>query len=197
VLVLSAVLIGALVVSTADRRASVWMVTHDVAAGTVLQSTDLVPVKVELGATAGRYLPVREVVTGRSVLHQIPGGQLLPRTELGQAQQGVTVTIPLPAENAPRVGRGDRITLWVTTKTCRGDVVISGAAVQEVRSAGSGTFSGDASVDIVVRLSADDAQRTVAALGIDGAVIRAGVLSPDQQPAPVLANIGQCGGTGT
>ncbi len=49
VLVLVSVLLGSLLVSSADHRQPVWSLSRDVAAGTVLTGADLRPVRVQLG----------------------------------------------------------------------------------------------------------------------------------------------------
>src|ERR1022692_4108556 len=132
-LVIGAVLTGALVVSGADHRSSYWALQHDVSAGTVLSDADLVPVRAQLGESAGSYLSSTEAVIGKSVLHPMRGGQLIPRLELAAPVQGVLVTVPVRSDNAPRLARADRVTLWLSTKSCRGVVLLSDAVVVEVR----------------------------------------------------------------
>jgi hypothetical protein len=194
-LVLGSILVGSLILSSADRRTSTWAISRDLAAGTVLQAGDLRAVDVALGPAGPQYLPTREAVVGRAVLRAVKAGQLLPRSEVGEPQVGVSVTIPVRSENAPRVVRGDRITAWVTTKYCRGEVLVSGVPVQDVRAAGSSSFGSSATVGVLVRLRGDEARRAVAALDLSGAVIRLGVLSPDEQPQPADANLDRCAGT--
>ncbi len=120
VLVLVAVLLGSVVVSSADRRQPVWSLSRDVAAGTVLTGADLRPVRVQLGAAASRYLDADVAVAGRTVHRSLRAGELLAAAELTDPEPGVTVTVPMQPENAPEISRGERITLWLSTKTCRG-----------------------------------------------------------------------------
>ncbi|HEY2042685.1 MAG TPA: SAF domain-containing protein [Jatrophihabitans sp.] len=194
ILVLLSVLAGALVVTAADHRDPVWAVTHDVGAGTVLQPADVSQVQVRLGSSRERYLPTSQAVIGQAVKQSLRSGELLAKSHLGPAENGVTVTIPIDAQNAPKIASGNRITVWLTTKTCRGVVVLSGITVQEVRSTGSGALSSNAIVNVLVRLSADDAKRVVTALSITDSVIRAGVLSPDQQAALPGSDLDSCVG---
>jgi hypothetical protein len=192
VLVLAAVLLGAVVVSTADKRVAVWALGHDVAAGTVLQSLDLREVRVQLGTSAALYLPVTEAIAGRQIQHQLRAGELLPRAEVAEAEQGITVTLPVRPENAPNVSSGDRVTVWVTTKTCRGAVVLSGVTVQSVKPGSGAAFGTNAALGVVIRLDAGGAQRVVSALDLDGAVIRLGVLSAGQKADAARQSLVRC-----
>jgi hypothetical protein len=194
ILVLTSVLVGALVVSAADHRDPVWAVSHDVATGTVLQADDIHQVQVRLGSATSRYVPSGQAVIGQAVKQPLRSGELLAKADVGPAENGVTVTIPIEPENAPKISTGNRITVWLTSKSCRGVAVLSGVTVQDVRSAGSGALSSTGTVSVLVRLSAGDAKRIVTALSITDAVIRVGVLSPDQQPE-TAADLDSCAGT--
>jgi hypothetical protein len=194
VLVALSVACGALVVSSADHRQPVWVLAHEVASGTVLRSSDLRSERVQLGAARDGYVPADEAVAGRSVNHSLPAGQLLPRSELASPPAGVTVVVSLRPDNAPRVVPGERITLWVTTKTCHALVLLSGVAVQDVRSSGGNALSSNATTGLLLRLPAGDAQRVMGVLDLDGAVIRAGLLSPGQFPPTPSAELDRCSG---
>lgn len=196
-LVLVAVLVGASVLSSADRRQPVWSLSHDVAAGTVLTAADLRPVRVQLGSAVAGYLPITEAVAGKTVRHSLAGGQLLPRGELTVPQGGVTISVPVQAQNAPGIVRGDRITVWISTKTCRGVVLVSGVPVQSVNRADSAGFGSDSGSVLVLRVPSAQASRIVSALDLPGAVLRAGVLATDQQPADDSADLTGCAGAGT
>ncbi len=193
-LVVASVAIGASVLSSADHRQSRWALAHDLAAGTIVTGADLKPVRVQLGSADSLYLPVSEAVVGRTVRASMRAGQLLPRAALTAPEQGVAVTIPLRADNLPGISQGDRIVLWVSTKTCKAVVVLSGVPVQSAQKAGGSSFAQDSGWVLVVRIPAVDAKRVVTALDLDGAVIRAGILSDGQQPDPVAADLSACGG---
>ena len=139
VLVLVSVLLGSMLVSSADHRQPVWSLSHDVAAGTVLTGADLRPVRVQLGAAASRYLASDVAVAGRTVRHALRAGELLAVAEVTDPEPGVTVTVPMQPENAPEISRGERITLWLSTKTCHAVVLLSGVPVQS-----AGKVSGSA-----------------------------------------------------
>lgn len=195
ILVLAAVVIGATVLSSVDRREPRWSLSHDIAAGTVLTGADLRPVRVQLGSADSQYLPASVAVVGKTVQHSLRAGELLPRAELADPEQGVTVTVPLRPENAPGISQGDRVTVWLSTKTCQGLVLLSGVPVQRADKVANSAFGSEIGALLVVRVTAGDARRVVSALGLEGAVIRAGVLSEGQQPEQPAPDLAACTGT--
>ena len=196
ILVLTSVAGGAFAFSAADHRQPRWMVTRDLAAGTVLTAEDLRPARVQLGDADDRYLPITEAVVGRALQAGVQAGQLLPRSMLTVLGTGVAVTIPLRPDNGPAIERGNRITVWLSTKTCQGRVLLSGVPVQSVSRSADAGFGADGSSVLVVNLPSADARRVVAALDLDGAVIRVGVLSGGQSAEPVATDLSGCAGSG-
>jgi len=196
VLVLVSVLLGSVLVSSADHRQPVWSLSRDVAAGTVLTGADLRPVRVQLGAAASRYLGSGVAVAGRTVRHSLRAGELLALAEVIDPEPGVTVTIPMQPENAPEISRGERVTVWLSTKSCRGVVLLSGVPVPDAGKVTGSAFGSTAGSLLVVRVSAADATRVVSALDLDGAVLRAGVLSAAERPEPQSGSLAACAGTG-
>lgn len=194
-LILASVIGGAIVVGASNHRQARWAVTRDLAAGTVLAPSDLRSVRVQLGSADRSYLSVTEAVVGRAVNERVPAGSLLTRSALGPPPAGVSVTIPLRPDNGPKIGRGDRITVWLSTKTCQGQVLVSGVPVQSVTQSGDASFGSDGGSVLIVNISAVDARRVVSALDLEGAVIRAGLLSPGQAAEPVAADLGPCKGS--
>jgi Chaperone for flagella basal body P-ring formation len=194
VLVLASVVGGALALSSADHRQARWAVKRDLAAGTVLTSADLQAVRVQLGGTDQQYLPVTEPVVGRALQAPVQAGQLLPRSVLATPDQGIAVTVPLRPDNGPAIQQGDRITVWLSTKSCQGLVLLSGVPVQSVSRSADAGFGSDTGSVLVVDLPGSDARRVVAALDLDGAVIRAGVLSGGQPADPVAPDLAECTG---
>jgi hypothetical protein len=179
VLVLGSVVVGARVISSANASDAVWAASRDLAPGTVLSADDLSEVHVRLpaGAGAGAYLPVRTVVLGQSVTRQLTAGELLPRAALAATDAATTITVPLTSTNAPRVQRGQRLQLWVSTRSCSATAVLADVTVQDVQSTGGGAFSGGSTQGVVIRVPPPLAGRVITALALDGAVIRAGILS--------------------
>ena len=143
VLVLGSVVVGARVISSANASDAVWAASRDLAPGTVLSADDLSEVHVRLPASggAGAYLPVRTAVLGQSVTRQVTAGELLPRAALAATDAATTITVPLTSTNAPRVQRGQRLQLWVSTRSCSATAVLADVTVQDVQSTGGGAFS--------------------------------------------------------
>ncbi|HEX2904174.1 MAG TPA: SAF domain-containing protein [Jatrophihabitans sp.] len=197
VLILASVVGGATIISAADHRQARWAVTRDLAAGTVLSAGDLRSVRVQLGGADNEYLPVTEAVVGRAIDQAMAAGMLLPRAALAAPPTGITVTIPLLPDNGPQISQGDRITVWLSTKTCQGEVLLSGVAVQDVTRSGDASFGSEGGSVLVVNVPAVDARRVVAALDLDGAVIRAGILGGGQQPDRVSQDLAACTPAGT
>lgn len=196
ILVLAAIAVGASVISAADHRQSRWALTRTLSAGTILTAADIKPVRVQLGGADSNYLPVTEAVVGRELHAGMRAGQLLPRSELVVPTQGIAVTISLRASNAPTIVHGDRVVVWVSTKSCQAVVLLSDVLVQSVEKSDGSAFGSDAGTLLVVRIPVADAQRVVSAEDLDGAVIRVGVLSDTQPQEPVDTDLGSCSGAG-
>jgi flagella basal body P-ring formation protein FlgA len=177
VLVLASVLLGARVISSANASDSVWAASRDLAPGTVLSAADLSEVHVRLPAGADAYLPVHTAVLGQSVTRQVTAGELLPRAALAATDAATTITVPLASTSAPHVQRGQRVQLWVSTRSCSAIAVLADVTVQDVQSTGAGAFSSGSTQGVVIRVPAPLAGRVITALALDGAVIRAGILS--------------------
>ena len=176
VLVLASVLLGARVISSATASDSVWAASRDLAPGTVLSADDLSAVHVRLAAGARAYLPVGTAVVGQWVTRQVAAGELLPRAALAATDAATTITVPLAPTNAPHVQRGQRIQLWVSTRTCSAVTVLGDVTVQDVQSTAGGAFTGGNTQGVVLRVPPPLAGRVITALALDGAVMRGGIL---------------------
>jgi hypothetical protein len=178
-LVLVSVLLGAKVIATADRSVRVWAMTRDVSAGTTLAAEDLRPARVRLFDSAEIYLRVIQSPAGRAVTRPMRAGELLPRAAVVPSPPGAFVNIPVQPTNAPGLTRGGLIDVWSTVKGCAPVQVLSRVVVQDVHSGTGGALSASpASLQVIVRVSPDDARRVVAALGTES-TIRLVVLAGD------------------
>ena len=177
-LVLSAVLVGALVVGRARDTDPQLVLTRDVAAGTTLRADDVRVVQAQLPDSDRVYATAAPDVVGKVVDRALVRGELLPAAALGRTPPRTTVSVPFEAGAAPRLGRGQRIVVWLSTPACPSMVLLPDVTVQDVLAAENGAFtSGAGGQDVVLSVEPPLAQRLVGALAIDGAVIRAGVLS--------------------
>jgi hypothetical protein len=192
-LVLAAVAIGAEVVQGARRTDSMLAVTHDLAAGTILQSGDLKTVGARLPG-ARVYITDPAKAVGKMLTRPLSAGELLPATVLGAVAGRTTVSVPLASDAAPKLSRGQRIVVWLSTKTCPSLVLLSDITVQQVHSTDPGTFaSGGTGQDVVLSVPPDLADRVVTALAIDDATLRAGVLTGAQRsPDAALPDVDSC-----
>ena len=118
-LVLVSVVVGARVLSTADRSSLVWAAATDLTAGSQLAVDDLAPVRVRLFESSGRYLAADGRPPVGYVLEQgVGAGELLPQDALRRPGDDVDfrlVTVPVEAGHYPPALRDDaRVDLWVT-----------------------------------------------------------------------------------
>lgn len=178
VLVLASVLIGATVVSRAsDTRAAV-TATRDLAAGTILHGDDVRITQVQLSdGGAGVYLADVGDAIGKTLGRAVSKDELLPSAAVAEVPARTTVTVPFASGAAPRLRDGQRIEVWVSTKTCASVVLLADVTVQEVHTDSGGSFgNGTGGQDVVISVERALAGRVIAALAIDGAQIRGGVL---------------------
>ena len=197
VLVLVAMIAGAVVIGRAQHSSRVWATTRVLTAGIVLRADDLQAVTARLPGDRAKYLEAgdKSKLVGLTLNRPLSAHELLPASALSRTAPGTTVSVPLPSGDGPPVSRGQRVRLWVTTPNCTAAVVLPDVAVQDVADAGGGTFGTGGGQTVVLRVPADDASRVVQALGIDSAVVRAAVLTgpaPDQAASP--AGLENCSG---
>jgi hypothetical protein len=196
-LVAASVGVGGLVVANSGKTSRVWAVTRDLDAGTVLTAADLAPAKVRLAHIDRLYVPTSDSdgVIGKTLDRPLSAGELLPWAVLANPAPAMTMTVPLTTDQAPKIDRGQRITLWVSTKKCQARVVVEGVVVLEVDSGGGGSFGTNSAENVVVRLGPDDAARVITALDLDGAVVRAGVVTGGSRPTSAPPDLSACGAT--
>jgi SAF domain-containing protein len=195
VLVLAAVLVGALVVARARHTDKELAVKRNLAAGTTLRADDVEAVDAQLPDTAHVYVRDRAKVVGKVLDRPLARGELVPSAALGSAPPRTTVSVPFAADAAPKLSRGQRIVVWLSTKSCPSVVLLDDVTVQDVHAADAGSFaSGGAGQDVVLSVSPALAQRVNSALALDGVTIRAGVLTGGSRVAarslPALASCG-------
>jgi hypothetical protein len=179
VLVLAAVLIGALVFARANHRHPMVVATRDLAAGTVLNADDLTLAQVQLPDRGAHvYLATVSAAVGKQLQRPVSAGELVPSSAVRKSAPQTTVTVPFAAASAPELRPGQRIEIWVSTPHCTSVVVLPSVVVQDVRTDPVGSFtSGTGGQDVVISVDPSLADRVIAALAIDQAQVRAGVLT--------------------
>lgn len=118
-LVLVSVVVGARVLSAADRSTLVYAVTKDLAAGSEVLPADVESVRVRLFDNAESYLSASDPLPAGYVLRRAVGaGELLPReavTAVGIEVDYRLVTVPVePGHHPPDLGGGVQVDVWVT-----------------------------------------------------------------------------------
>lgn len=190
-LVLAAVLAGAAVFARANTRYPVVVATRDLAAGKVLHSADLTLAQVQLpDRGAGIYPDRLSAVVGKQLHRPVAAGELIPAAAVRKPVPRTTVTVPFASAAAPDLRPGERIEIWVSTRSCASVVVLPDVTVQDVRPDAGGSFtSGTGGQDVVISVDPALANRVIAALAIDQAQVRAGVLTGPAATAPVSRTV--------
>jgi hypothetical protein len=170
--------------------------TRDLAAGSILGPDDLTIAQVQLpDRGAGLYLSQRTSALGKQLQRPVATGELLPAAAIQRAPARTTLTVPLAGGTAPRLRPGQRIEVWVSTPTCASVVLLRAVTVQDVQADSGGSFStGTGGQDVVVSVDPPLADRVIAALAIDRAQIRAGVLVGGPSSGPDAIGPGRSDG---
>ncbi len=171
-------LAGARIVANAEHTYPLVAVRRDLAAGTVLTTQDVELTQAQLsGHRRPVYLPKLADAIGKQLNRPVAAGELLPADAVARPTPQTTITVPLAVGAAPDLRKGQRIELWVSTKSCSSVVVLPDVAVQKVHADSGGSFSsGTGGEDVVISVPPSLADRVVTALALDGATVRAGVL---------------------
>jgi hypothetical protein len=172
-LVLVAVVAGARVFAAADTMTTVYVAAHDLVPGQHVTAADLEVGRVRLDGQGGYYLgtssgpPVGYVVTRYVGAHEfLPAGAL----SAGAAADSRFVTVPVQPGHLPGdLARGTRVDVYLTAKTAAGSVVPAPRLVLadvpvESREGGARTFSGNATLAVVLSVPADDVAAVVRAV---------------------------------
>ena len=173
-MVLVAVVVGAAVVSAADKSVRVWAVRQDLKAGTAVERADLTARRVRLfGADAKHYVDVRSDPSGRVLRRDLGAGDLLPVSALADPNETpATRIVGLPMSRAHALGgdveRGDVVDVIATRKTSGGGVqtyaVVRGVTVVEVSRPSGGFGAGRNDLVVMIQVSPDQILPIAAAL---------------------------------
>lgn len=198
-LVLGSVVVGARVVANAGHTYPAVVARSDLAVGTVLTSGDLTVARVQLpGHGSGVYVSRLDDAVGKQLSRAVSSGELVPAAALAERDERTTVTVPLAADAAPTLHKGQRVEFWVSAPSCGSLVLLPDVTVQAVHTDTSGAFdTGTDGQDVVISVEPALADRVVTALAIEDSAIRAGVLvgtSADAHPSttPALPDLASC-----
>lgn len=145
-LVLASVLVGARLIGDADESTTVWGVSRDLAAGTVLTADDLVEVRVRLYDNARLYLAASSDPAGKVLNRPILSGELLPTAALSSAESAVALPLSVPAERVPtELTRGGVVDVYASAgdpaQSAQTALVLSAVTVLHVDGRGDGALS--------------------------------------------------------
>jgi hypothetical protein len=183
VLVLGSVLLGANVIASANHSEPFVVFSRDLAAGTLLSDADVQVVRAKLPARdRGVYVASLAAVIGHQLNRPVARGELVPDAVLGVAVASTTIAVPLTADAAPPLTPGQRIRVWLSTKSCQSVVVLNDVTVQAVRDLTATSFSSSGGQSVTISVEPALADRVVGALARDGATIRAGLITGPADP---------------
>jgi Flp pilus assembly protein CpaB len=178
VLVLTSIVVGSRVVAGADHTEQVWVAATDLAAGTRLSASDLLPRAVRLGSVSDHYLHVVGDPAGSTLVRAVSAGELLPASAVRARDAAVEdrrqVTVPVAAFHYPGdLARGRLVDVYVTpgsdaaiSSNAAPELLVSGALVVSVEDSGSRFGGTSASIGVVLSVAPDDVSRLVAGLHV-------------------------------
>lgn len=195
-LILVSVVVGARVLAGADASVPVYVLTRDLAAGTVLAPGDLQVQRVRLFADGDRYVSAAGgAPTGYVLLRALGGREFLPRAAL-TAQRNVaqvrTVTLPVRRNHLPiGLRHGDLVDVFIAATAA--PPARSGSGGSATSSAGTATSSaGTATTSAGSAAVAGSAatrgrpQRVLAAVPVEAVSDGAGRLGGSDETGVVL-----------
>ena len=172
-LVLVSVVVGARVLSSADRSETMWMLTRPLAAGTPLAAGDLEAGRVRLFGHAGSYVQaVGAKPVGYVLRRPLGARELLPRDALGSPGEVDVrqVTVPVVRGHAPPdLAAGQVVDLYVTpgstaSRTATGPPRLVRAGLTVLQRSQESKLGGNDQDGIVLRATPDEVGPLLAAL---------------------------------
>lgn len=185
-LVLVSVVVGARVLSSADRSTAVYAVTRDLAPGSVLSEGDLEQVRVRLFDSGAGYVAAGTPPLGYVVRRGLGAGELLPRQALSAPGDDLDyreVTVPVEVGHLPPgLPANAQVDVWVTPEQAGEQpadgpaapaereltgarLVLQGVTVLDVQADG-GAFSGTTSIPVVLQVRPADVAGLVSAMSL-------------------------------
>jgi hypothetical protein len=202
-LVLTSVVVGARVLSTADRSQTVWATTRDLAPGTQLTDGDVTRVRVRLFANSANYVRGSgPAPTGYVVRRGVGRGELLPFNALTPPGEDLAfrlVTVPVARGHLPPdLTAGTQVDVYVspeakaatpaTAATAGSPRLVLRNVTVRLRRASGGLVGGSDQEPIVLRVRPADVSPLLAAVS-EGRIDLVGV-PHKQESEPLPAGSG-------
>jgi hypothetical protein len=176
-LVLTSVIVGARVLSSADRSQTVWATTHDLASGSRLTSRDLTRMRVRLFEHSDRYVRGSgPAPTGYILRRSVGAGELLPFNALSKPGADLafrSLTVPVRRGHLPPdLTSGAQVDVYVSPESKVGATTSPAAAPRLVvrnvtvllRRASSGLSASNDDEPVVLRVRPEDVTEILAAM---------------------------------
>ena len=194
-LVLTSVIVGARVLSSADRSQTVWATTHDLAPGTQLAAGDLTRMRVRLFGHSENYVRGSgPAPTGYFLRRGVGAGELLPFNALTKPGADVAyrfITVPVQRGHLPpSLRHGVQVDVYVTPEskvgatTTAGEprLVLRNATVDSRRQSGGFSASND-DEPVVLKVRPGDVVLLLAAMA-EGRIDLIGVPPKQETESP-------------
>lgn len=178
-LVLTSVVVGARVLSSADRSQTVWATTHDLAPGSQLTEQDLTRMRVRLFGHSESYVRGSgPAPTGYFLRRGVGAGELLPYNALSKPGADLTfrfLTVPVSRGHLPpNLGAGAQVDVYVSPESKTGAATTPASPTPPrlvlrnvtvfLRSARSGLGASNDDEPVVLRVRPDDVPLVLAAM---------------------------------
>jgi hypothetical protein len=195
-LVLTSVVVGARVLSSADRSQTVWATTRDLSPGTQLTADDLTRMRVRLFGHSEKYIRGSgPAPTGYFLRRGVGAGELLPFKALSKPGADVAyrfITVPVQRGHLPPTLRhGQQVDVYVTPESKAGAsttpageprLVLHNADVELLRQSGGFSASND-DEPVVLKVRPGDVVLLLAAMA-EGRIDLVGVPPKQETESP-------------
>ena len=121
-LIALSVVIGTLVVSSANARVYVWAAKANLAAGTQLGQDDLIAIAVTDSVASQYVSTANDQLTGQRITRDVAAGELVPSSAVAaQATPGRLLTVAVEPLHSPvDLAHGDRVDVYVSAREAAG-----------------------------------------------------------------------------
>lgn len=173
VLVLLSVLLGARLLSGAQRRTDVVVAARPLQAGHVVTAGDLEVRAVRLSGVGGHYWPGADLtgLLGHAVMTAVAAGDLLPRSVVAaeaDPKPARVVSVPVDPTRLPVLGAGDRVDVFATYDAAAGKQGRTAAVLRGAEYLGSGDTATGTRVAVRLRVPVDSVGALVRASEVAG-----------------------------
>lgn len=160
------VVLGALLIGSADDRVTVWAARHDLSAGTTITQADIVAVPLNSDHGAAYIDAASQDLVGKQISRAVGAQELIALSSVVvSSTDSRLVTIPVEPAHAPQgLTRGERVDVYLSARDSSSagasKLVLSSALVSEVS---DDIDSARGEIAVVLEVGADQAAAVVTA----------------------------------